>query len=221
LLALGALAAFLARHPLRIVADDRRQGRRVPRTRAAWMVAAAYALAAAVAVAGAAAVARQAFWPFLLAAGPLAAVTVWYDSRGESRHLVPELAGAAALGVAAGASGLAGGLSWPLAASLWTASQARVLPAIVTVRERVRRLHGQPPSARRPALAHGLGLAAGVGLGTARLMPWGVTLIAAALALRAAWQLRPGAPHVPAMRLGVWELVTGLIAAAVIGATYW
>jgi hypothetical protein len=216
-LSLAALAAFLARQPIKVAMDDWRHGRRVARTPVARAIAAAYLLAAGLALLGAVASARQAFWPLAFALGPLAIVTLWYDSRGESRRLLPELSGATALGGVAAAMGLGAGWSWLPALGLWASALIRVLPAIMTVRERVRRLHDETPDARGPAAAHALALVAAVSLAVADLLPSGTAMVAAFLAARAAWQLRPGAPGVPAMRLGIRELVTGLVAAIALG----
>jgi hypothetical protein len=97
----------------------------------------------------------------------MALVPLWFDSRGVSRHAVPELAGAKALGSVAAAAGLAAGLSLPLALSLWASAMIRVLPAIVTIRQRVSRLHGAAPDSRAPLTAHLLGgLMAAVAMGS-------------------------------------------------------
>jgi hypothetical protein len=220
LLSLAAVGFFLSRQPLKVAIDDVRHRRRVPRTRIAWAIAAAYLLVALAALAGATAVAEQNFWPLALLVAPLAAVQFWFDSRGTSRHVVPELAGATALGAVAGAAGVTAALSWPYALSLWASALVRVLPAIVTVRERVQRLHGHAPDERGPIAAHLLALACALGLMTVGLMPWGVALIALLLAIRAGWDLRPGAPAETAMRIGVRELVTGVVAAGAIGAAW-
>ena len=50
LLSLAALGLFLARQPLKVAVDDLQRGRSVPRTKAAWMVAAAYLASAALAL---------------------------------------------------------------------------------------------------------------------------------------------------------------------------
>jgi len=216
-LSLAALAAFLARQPLKVAMDDWRHRRRVPRTPVARAIAAAYLLVVGLALLGAAASARRPFWPLAFALGPLSLVTLWYDSRGDSRRLLPELSGATALGGAAAAVGLAAGWPWLPALGLWASALIRVLPAIVTVRERVRRLHGERPDALGPATAHALALVTAVSLALVHLLPPGVVLVAALLAARAAWHLRRDAPPTPAMRLGIRELVTGLAAAIAIG----
>jgi hypothetical protein len=51
-------------------------------------------------------------------------------------------------------------------------------------------------------------------------MPWGAPIVALLLAVRAAWDLRTAAPAPSAMRIGVRELVTGLIAAGLIGGAW-
>ena len=220
LLSLAAVAFFLSRTPLKVAVDDTRHGRRVPRTRVAWAIAATYLFVACAALAGATAVTAHNFWPIAMLAAPLAAVQLWFDSRGASRHMVPELAGAKALGAVAAAAGVAAGFTWPYALSLWASALVRVLPAIVTVRERVQRLHGHPPDERGPIAVHLLALACALVLMTIGLMPGGVAAIALVLAIRAAWDLRPGAPAVTAVRIGVRELVTGLVAAAAIGLSW-
>jgi uncharacterized membrane protein len=220
LLVCAALGAFLARHPLWIAVDDWRRGRRVPRTRAAWAVTAGYLAMAACALAWAAVLADRAFWPAILLAAAPASVQIWFDARGQGRSLAPELAGAKALGGVAAAMGAAAGLSWPRALALWALALIRVLPAIVTVRERVRRLHGHPADERRPMVAHLLATSCAVGVVAAGLAPWGVALVALLLAGRAAWDLRPGAPGAPALRIGIRELITGLLASAIMGALF-
>ncbi len=217
LLSLAALALFLSRQPLKVAIDDARHRRRVPRTRVAWTIAATWLGLAAGALAGTTVVADHAFWPVALLVAPLALVQLWFDSRGVGRHIVPELAGAKALGTVAGAAGLAAGLSWPLALGLWASALVRVLPAIVTVRERVQRLHGERPDHGRAAVAHLLAMGVTGALAAVDLMPWAVLLVVLLLALRAAGDLRPAADGETAVQIGVRELATGLVAAALIG----
>src|SRR5262245_56668038 len=79
---LGAsVAAFLARHPLKLALSDRHRGTRHPRTVAAERVAAAYAAVAMACAAGAFALAGPRPFLPLLAVAPLALVQVWFDAR--------------------------------------------------------------------------------------------------------------------------------------------
>ncbi|MFL6257793.1 MAG: YwiC-like family protein, partial [Pyrinomonadaceae bacterium] len=109
-LSVATMGAFLARHPLKIVAGDRRRGRRFPRTPVAERCAAIYAAVAAAGLLFAVLMADgyTFLWPLLLAA-PLASVQLVYDAKGESRSLWPELAGATALAGVATSIALAGG----------------------------------------------------------------------------------------------------------------
>ncbi len=219
-LAGAAVAAFLARQPLKVVLDDWLRRRNVSRTAWARAIAAAYLLTATLLLVAATRVSARSFWPLAIVVAPLAAITLWFDARGESRRLMPELAGAIALGAVAGAAGLADGWPGPLALSLWVSALVCVLPAIVTVRERVRRLHGETADTWTVANAHALAVLAAMVAVTAQAMPTAVPVIALYLALRAAWDLRPGAPPARAAAIGLRELVTGLVAAGAIGATW-
>src|ERR1044072_6957233 len=97
-LALATVGAFLARHPLKIVTGDRRRGRRFARTPYAERFALVYAAAAlrGVALSIYASIDYMFLLPLAVAA-PLALVQLWYDAKGQSRGLVPEVAGSGAL----------------------------------------------------------------------------------------------------------------------------
>ena len=92
-LALAALAAFLARHPLRLWLIDRRKSVRYPRTALAERVFAAYAAAALALAAVAFALASSSFWLPLAVAAPIGLVALAFDARGRSREALPEAAG--------------------------------------------------------------------------------------------------------------------------------
>src|SRR3954468_23037616 len=91
-LALATVGAFLARHPLKIVAGDRRRGRRFPRTPVAERFVLLYAGVALLSFAAAAKSAPTLMLLPLVLAAPLAVVQVIYDAQGRSRELLPELA---------------------------------------------------------------------------------------------------------------------------------
>ncbi len=181
-LGLAALAAFLARHPLKLLTGDRRRDTRHPRTGLAARVALVYLLGALGALLVAAALARK---PALLlpvaVAAPLAALQLVRDAQGRSRELAPELAGAAALAATAAAIVLAGG--WPMGGALllWLVLAVRAATAILYVRARLRLDRGAPNPGRGLAVAsHALALAGAAGLAAAGVLPW---LAVAALAL--------------------------------------
>lgn len=107
----AALAALLLQTPLSIVLADARRGRRYPRTGLAWRFLGAYGAALAAALVAALALAGS--WLVLvpaLGAAPLVALQLWFDARNRGRELLPEVAGAVAIGSLAACVALAGGL---------------------------------------------------------------------------------------------------------------
>lgn len=137
LLSIGALAAFLLHQPLKTAVRDRMAGRRAPRTIWAERFAAAYAV---IAIACLGWVVWSAPSKVVVALGifvPLAAVQLAYDLRGQSRALVPEIAGAAALAGIAVAIAMLDGWTVGPAMGLWGVLVARSAPSIVYVRERL------------------------------------------------------------------------------------
>jgi hypothetical protein len=220
-LAGATVATFLARQPLKIVFDDRRHQRQVARTAWARGIAAAYGILATVLlVAGGWPMQQPWLWQLGLIVAPLAAITLAFDARGESRRLMPELTGAAALASVTAAAALAAGWIWPLALALWASALIRALPAILTVRERVMRLHGRPADRISAIVAHGLATIIASALQATGLAPAAVFFVAVVLYLRAVWDLRPGGPPVRAAHVGLRELVTGLAAAGAIGVSW-
>lgn len=187
-LAVATLGAFLARHPFKIVAADRRRGRRFARTHAAERFTLLYG---AVALAGLLAAARAApdyrFLLPLVCAAPLAAAQLFYDAAGRSRALPPELAGSAGMAAAAAAVALAGGAPWALALGLWAVLAARVVPTILYVRARLSGLHGRDESAAPGFVAHAAALAAVAYLAWAEVVPAAAAAVMAVLLARAAY----------------------------------
>jgi len=218
-LSIATLGAFLARHPFKIVAADRRRGRRFPRTAVAVRFLLLYGgIASAGLLAAAATAASYAFLLPLVAAAPLASVQLFFDAKGNSRALLPELAGS--FGLAAVAAAVAGADGWPPSASLvlWGVLAARVAPSILYVRARLARLHGETPSTLPTMVAHVAALA------FVSLLAWGggapvlapvafvVLLVRAGVGLAA----RGGT----AVRVGVAEIVYGLLTVLCVAAGY-
>lgn len=146
-LAAGAMVAFVARTPLKVVLVDRRRGRSLPRTALARRVAAAELMVLAALLAGAVVLAEPWFWLPAIVAAPLILVEAWFDVRSRSRRLVPELAGAVGVCSVAAMIVLADGGSGGLAAGVWAVLVARVVTSIPHVRAQIARLHGRPASA--------------------------------------------------------------------------
>lgn len=221
LLALAAACAFLARHPFKLVAADRRHGRRFPRTVVAERFLLLYGGAALASGLGAVVAAHDySFLLPMLAALPFVVTQLAFDAAGRGRALLPELAGSFGLAALASAIAMAGG--WPLIPSLglWALLAARALPSILYVRARLERLHGDTPSAIPAIAAHAAALALVSLLVWARVAP---TVAAAAffvLLMRAATGLYARKSGGSAKRVGVAEVCYGAMTVATIAAGY-
>ncbi len=221
LLAVATIAAFLTRHPLKIVAGDRRRGRRFARTPVAERFALAYAVVALCAFILALKFAPHVFLLPLLVAAPLALLQLAYDALGRSRALLPELSGAAAMAAAAAALALAGG--WPIAhaLALWALlAAARVIPSILYVRARLRKNHGARVSVAPALGAHLLGCALAVALAYIGLAPVLAVCAGGLLFVRAAFLLSPRCPQLTAQQVGFSEIGFGLLTVLALAVGY-
>jgi hypothetical protein len=210
-IALAALVAFVARTPLRVVLVDRRRGRHLDRTALAARLALAELAVLAVLAGIAALLASGAFWVPLLAATPLVAVELAFARRSRSRRLVPELAGAAAMGSVAAAVILAGGGPARVGAAAWLAVAARVGASIPFARYQLgrSRTRATPRWWSDAAQVGAVALAAGGAL-VGWLPPAGLV----AVVLLAATQLVLARTEPPkAAVLGTQQLVLGLAVA--------
>jgi hypothetical protein len=214
-LAVGAVAAFLVRHPLKLVALDWRRGIRYPRTSLAVRFLAGYAATAALALAAALAQSRASILLPIALAAPCAFFALGRDLQGRGREALPEIFGAFALGSAATAIILAGDGASGTAWLAWALGAGRALTAILYVRARVRADRGASAEARsalaRPVIAAHLAmlLMAIAAMGLGRLSPL-VTAAAALLLLRAAHGLASGRAPIRPQILGVQEVLVGV-----------
>lgn len=138
-IALGSLACFLTRHPLKVAVSDRRKGRVLRRTSLADRFALLYITFAVVFFAIPIMSAERGFLLPLLIAGPLVLIQLSYDALGHSRELIPEIVGAIAVGSISTAIALAGGWSRPTAYALWIIVACRHVPTILYLRVLLRR----------------------------------------------------------------------------------
>ncbi len=209
--ALAAVAGFLARQPLRLLAGDRRRGRRYPRTALAERAFAALTVIGAMAVAGAIVLARGPMLFALGCAAPFAAVALALDLGQRSREATAETLAALALGGAAAAIALAAGRPRAFAFALWGLLALRAVPTIAYVRARLRLDKGRPA---KPALAlvlHVVALAAALAIARGRFAPAPIAWAWALLAARAALGISPWRPRWRAAWLGFSEVVAGLV----------
>jgi len=215
---MAALAALLLQTPLSIVLADARRGRRFPRTALAWRFVVGYGalLAAALAAAGWAAGTLAPLGPALLAA-PLVGLQLAYDARQRGRELLPEAAGALALGALVAVVALAGGVGAGPALGLWALLAARTLPSILYVRARLRLERGRAAERAPTWAAHGAALLAVAAATLLTPLPWWVAAPYAALGLRAVLGLSRFRVPAPAKVVGFRELAYGASVALVVG----
>ncbi|MBZ9713567.1 YwiC-like family protein [Deinococcus multiflagellatus] len=211
LLAGAAASLFLTRHPLKLALNDRRRGKRYPRTAWAERFAALYAaLALGCGLAALALAGGSWGWPLLLAA-PLALLQLRFDAHNRGRDLLPEIAGAAALAAAAPALVLAGGGDARVAWALWAVAGTRAAVSILYVRARLRLERGAPAPGRGPVLAHVLALGGMLALAALDLVPTLSVLAFGALLARAAHGLSSQRRPARATVIGLRELLFGLL----------
>lgn len=216
----AALAAFLARHPLRLALSDWWRGARYPRTTLAARIACVYLL---LALGGLGLAAWRApllaFVPLALAA-PLGLVQLIYDVQLRGRQLVPELAGGVALGATAAAVVLAGGWGAPAALTLWLLLAARTVGSVTYVRARLRAARGQAAGRASTWLCHLATLLLVGWLAARGLAPWLAFVAFAALLARALHGLRAGAGALPPRAVGFQELGYGVLTLVLLAAGY-
>jgi hypothetical protein len=219
-LALAFLAAFLARHPLRLIWLDRRRDARHPRTVLAERFLLGYASLAALLVAAGLAAAAAPFWPALAAAAPLALGALALDARGRSRDALAEALGALALSSAVAAIALAGGAVPALAWGAWALLAARAVVSILYVRARIRLDRGLPAGPGIALLAHLAALVIALGLATSAWAPWLAPFAFLLLLARAVWGLRDGRARIRPQALGFQELGYGLMTLVALAVGY-
>jgi hypothetical protein len=210
-LALAALAGFLARHPLRLVLIDGREGVRYPRTGLAERAFAGYAGAAALLLGLAAALAPAPFWPPLLVAAPVGLVALGFDALGRSREALPEVAGAVALGAAATAIALAGEAPTAYAWGAWALLALRAATSVLYVRARLRLARGRAAGPAAVHVGHAAAFAAATGLAAAGWAPWLASGVFFGLLARSGWGLSPGRCPIRPQVLGLQEVGYGLL----------
>jgi hypothetical protein len=211
----AALLAFLARTPVKLIAVDRRRGRRLERDRRAGL-AATVELALSAAFGVVALVTAGPGWlvPVALAA-PLVAVEFWYDVRSRSRRLVPELCGAAGVSAAAAAIVVAGDGPATLAAAAWLVLSGRVLASIPFVRTQIQRLRHGDVSLRSADRFQVVGVTvAAVAVVVDRSVVLGAGAVALLAVAQAVWMRRTPVP--PATTIGLRQMAVGV---AVVAAT--
>jgi hypothetical protein len=218
-LAVASIAVFLARRPTKLVLTDLVRRRWLPRSRIALGFALGYGAVAALGLAGALVTAASPFWQPLLIALPLAAIALYADARSQSRGLIPELAGAVAMGATVTMIALADGWTAGPAWGLWLVLTGRAVATVVLVRGQIRRVHGRPAGdARIYAVQAGTVVVMGFGA-AADIVPWLSVAAMVGVAVVAYWSL--SRPPVQAKTVGWTQIVVGLLVVVLTAVGVW
>jgi hypothetical protein len=219
-LGLATVAAFLARHPLKLWLLDRRRGTRAARTALAARFTLAYAGLALALLGVALALGDARLLTPLVAAMPIGGIALAADATGRSRDAAAEAAGAVALGAAATAIALAGGAFPAVAWSAWALVAGRAVVSILYVRARLRLDRGVAAGPGRVLVAHAVALALALGLAGSGAGPWLAAVAFVVLLARAAWGLSALRRALRPQALGYQELGYGLLTLALFAVGY-
>jgi hypothetical protein len=208
-IAIAALAAFLARHPLKLALADARRGAWYPRTSVALSFVLVHLL---LAMAGLAMAwpAPLLAWVALGLAAPLGAIQLAYDASLKGRSVTPEILGGTALGSVAAAILLAGGWPASLAFAAWALLALKAVSSVLYVRTRLRLDRGQQPGLAPALVSHGVALAAAAALVAVGRAPVLSVVAFLVLAGRAAYGLSRHHRVVRPRIVGLQELAFGL-----------
>ncbi len=207
-LSVAALAVFLARRPVKLVATDVVRRRWLHRTTIAASFAALYGSIALLGLVGALVTAPNRFLVAYAVAAPLAVIAVSADASSRSRTLIAELAGSTAMGATVAAIALADGWGMADAFGLWLVLAGRGVATIALVRGQIRRVHSKPVGATA-IYATQLGTVAVMALAAAGgIVPWLAAVAMIGIAVLAVVSLRR--PPVAAKVVGWTQIATGL-----------
>lgn len=179
-IAVAAVGAFLARHPLKLALADWHRRERYPRTAIAERFILIYGAVTGAGLALAAARGAPGWgWPLAVAA-PLALAQLAYDAGHQGRRLLPELLGGVALGSVAAAEMRAAEVPLAVALAAWALLAAKAIATVLYVRARLRCDRGLQPDRTGAVAAHAAAFALAATLAVVAQAPW---LAAAAFAL--------------------------------------
>jgi hypothetical protein len=205
------IGAFLIRQPLKIFIADILAKRNLPQTVVAKRFLLIYGTVFTAGFLGSLNIGRiEYFVPFALII-PFAIYQIYCDASKQSRQLLPEFTGAIAISSSAAVIVLAGGWTFPAAIALWGVFVARLIPSILYVRNRLKLEKGKDFLMYPVFAAHFLALGF-VGILAANGFSSRLTLVMFVLLfVRAVTGLSPFRSKMKAMKIGIWEVVYGVL----------
>lgn len=215
-LALAGIAGFFLRRPTKLLLQSEPDPRR-SLARLAWGILLSVTVAALMITAYLGGV--EQLWP-LIPAALAGLVFVWFDSRGENREGVAELAGVTAFALLPATFASLAGWHTENCLALAAVMLTRSAPTVLVVRTALRRRKGHNVSNVAARLS--ASMAAGIlsWLAIMSLVPWAVAAFSGVLAARAFWLGSSQAVGLSAKQLGLIELFWG-VAAIVVAAVAW
>ena len=213
MLCISVFAFFLVHQPLKLAVKDHQKDRRIERTIYAERFATAYAL---IGVFTLLVVAMNSDPIFLLPFGvalPMGAVQLYYDARNRSRAVASEVSGGLALGSTATAIALIGGIDVLSAFILWVLLAARVIPAIIYVRARLRLEKDKEWEALPVWVSHVIAFAVILVLLVSGLTTWWAVLAIGVLIFRAVKGISKYRKPVKPSQVGISEMFLGFLTA--------
>lgn len=210
-IALLVIGAFLIRQPLKVVLINWQSKNRLPQATLATNSLILYEIIFLIGLFGCLFFVNPiSFIPFLVVS-PFAVYQIYCDYSRQSRQLLPELTGAIAISSSAAVMALAGGWSVSSSLALWGIFIARLIPSILYIRNRLRLEKGKKIAINPVVFSNLIALGGITYLASAGLIPKLTIPIFVFLAVRAVWGLSPLRKKVKAMRIGIWEVIFGVL----------
>ena len=218
-LSVASIAVFLARRPLKLVLTDLVRRRWLARSKVALGFVLLYGTFAALGLAGAIVTAAAPFWQPLVVALPLAAIALYAVARSQSRGLIPELAGAVAMGATVTMIALADSWDPGPAWGLWLVLAGRTVATVSLVRGQLRRGHGRPAGAAEIYSVQAGTVAVMGSAAAADIVPWLSVVAMIGVAVLAYRSLT--VPPVEAKIVGWTQIVVGLVVVLLTAVGVW
>jgi hypothetical protein len=220
LLAISAVGVFLIHQPLKVALKDRLKRRRPVRTIWAERFVVIYGLIALVPFIVLLLTTDRAFLLPVALAVPFAAVQLYFDSRNQSRRLIPEIGGALALAMIAPAIAVLAGWQLLPALTLWLLLALRAVPSILYVRARLQLERDHPIVPLPVWMSHAAAVGVSIALSITGAAPSSAIIACCVLLIRSVVGLSRYRKPRPAKIIGMQELGYGLLTVILIAVGY-